>query len=381
MNIRGCATAGVVAWHRTLRKALLGPNLPDVWLPREHTPSHTLSQESLQRKSFDVNLKFYDHLKPLLWCQHVLFLFGCLRLAIPLGANEHNAVILEGKPIAKEIKLRVTDELRRMKISIGRFPRLSVVLVGDRRDSHTFIHIKLKACNQVGIETVVTQLPENCAESDLLDAVSGFNLDPDVHGIIVQLPLPQHLDEEKIINVVSPEKDVDGFHPLNVGNLAIRGRKPLFIPCAPKGCIELLLRHGVEIKGKRAVIIGRSKIVGLPTSLLLQRHHATVSMLHAYTKDPQQITSEADIVVADVGIPNIVRGNWLKKGAVVIDMGSNQVKDPSGHGFRVSGDVCFEEAVKVASAITPVPGGVGPVTVSMLLSNTLDSAKRAFGMV
>ncbi|KAK7322485.1 hypothetical protein VNO77_25866 [Canavalia gladiata] len=349
--MRACATAKVVAWHRALRKALhscafLGPNLPDVWVPRENNTSpHTLFQETLQ----------WD--------------------------NGHNAVILKGKPIAKQIRLEVADEIRRMKSVIGKFPRLAVVLVGDRRDSHTFIHIKLKACDQVGIETVVAQLPEKCAENELLDVVSSFNDDKDVHGIIVQLPLPQHLDEEKIINVVSPEKDVDGFHPLNMGNLAIRGRKPFFVPCAPKGCIELLLKHGVEIKGKRAVIIGRSKIVGLPTSLLLQRHHATVSMLHAYTKNPEQITSEADIVIADVGIPHIVRGNWLKRGTVVIDMGTNQVKDPSGQGFHVTGDVCFEEAVKVASAITPVPGGVGPVTISMLLSNTLDSAKRAFGMV
>ncbi|TKY49823.1 Bifunctional protein FolD 4 [Spatholobus suberectus] len=287
-----------------------------------------------------------------------------------LGANGHSAVILEGKPIAKQIKLEVGDEIRRMKSGIGKFPRLAVVL----------------ACDQVGIEAVVAQLPEKCDESELLDVVSSFNDDPDVHGIVscvvdvdsnalfILTYLTQHLDEEKIINVVSPEKDVDGFHPLNTGNLAIRGRKPFFIPCAPKGCIELLLRHGVEIKGKRAVIIGRSKIVGLPTSLLLQH----VTCIH---KEPEQITSEADTVVADVGIPNIVRGNWLKKGAVVIDMGTNQVKDPSGPSFHVSGDVCFEEALKVASAITPVPGGVGPVTISMLLSNTLDSAKSAFGMV
>ncbi|RDX87115.1 Bifunctional protein FolD 1, mitochondrial, partial [Mucuna pruriens] len=346
--MRGCDTARVLAWHRTFRKAFhsfsafLGPNLPEIWVPRDHTSPH-----------------------------HTHF---------PQRANGHNAVILEGKAIAKQMKLKVADEIRRMKSGIGKFPRLAVVLVGERRDSHTFIHIKLKACDQVGIETVVSQLPEKCDESELLDVVSSFNDDPDVHGIIVQLPLPQHLDEEKIVNVVSPEKDVDGFHPLNMGNLAIRGRKPFFIPCAPKGCIELLLRHGVEIKGKRAVVIGRSKIAGLPTSLLLQRHHATVSILHQYTKNPEQITSEADIVVADVGIPNIVRGNWLKKGAVVIDMGTSQVKDPSGHGFRVSGDVCFEEAVKVASAITPVPGGVGPVTISMLLSNILDSAKCTFGM-
>ncbi|KAE8076992.1 hypothetical protein FH972_015604 [Carpinus fangiana] len=207
-----------------------------------------------------------------------------------------------------------------------------------------------------------------------------LNEDPSVHGIIVQLPLPQHLDEEKIMTVVSPEKDVDGFHPLNMGNLAMRGREPLFIPCASKGCIELLLRLGVEIVGKKSVVIGRSKIVGLPTSFLLQRHHATVSTVHAFTKNPEQITSQADIVITDVGIPNIVRGHWLKPGAVVIDMGTNLVKDPnSRHGFRVTGDVCFEEAIKVVSAITPVPGGVGPVTISMLLSNTLDSAKRAFG--
>ncbi|XP_020225091.1 bifunctional protein FolD 2 [Cajanus cajan] len=350
-------TVGVVAWHgTTLRKTLhsfsapsssafLGPNLPDVWVARDHTslPSHF--PETLQ------------------W------------------ENGHNAVILDGKSIAKQIKLKVADEIRRMKSGIGKFPRLAVVLVGDRRDSHTFIQVKLKACDQVGIETVVVQLPKKCTESELLDVVSSYNDKTDVHGIILQLPLPQHLDEEKIINVVSPEKDVDGFHPSNIGNLVIRGRKPFFVPCAPKGCIELLLKHGVEIKGKRAVIIGRSKIAGLPTSFLLQRHHATVSMLHAYTKNPEQITCEADIVVADVGIPNIVRGNWLKKGVVVIDMGANQVKDPSGHGFCVSGDVCFEEAVKVASAITPVPGGMGPVTISMLLSNTLDSAKRAFGMI
>ncbi|CAJ2638512.1 unnamed protein product [Trifolium pratense] len=350
----------VVACHRTLTKTLhfhsfssqrsctfLGPNLPDVWVPREENSSpHTLLPQKFQ------------------W------------------ANDgHSAAILEGKAIAKQIKLKVADEISRMKSEIGKFPKLAVVLVGDRRDSHTFIHIKLKACEKVGIETVVSELPENCTENELLNVVSSFNDDKDVHGIVVQLPLPQHLDEERIVNVVSPEKDVDGFHPLNIGNLAIRGRKPFFIPCASKSCIELLLRHGVEIKGKRVAIIGRSKIAGLPTSLLLQRHHATVSLLHAYTKNPEQITSEADIVVADVGIPNIVRGNWIKKGAVIIDLGTNQVKDPSSQVFRITGDVCFEEAVKVASAITPVPGGVGPVTISMLLANTLDSAKRAFGMV
>ncbi|GAU24918.1 hypothetical protein TSUD_116440, partial [Trifolium subterraneum] len=213
-----------------------------------------------------------------------------------------------------------------MKTEVGKFPKLVVVLVGDRRDSHRFIDIKLEACEKVGIETLVSELPENCTEKELLDVVSSFNDDKDVHGIVVQLPLPQHISEESIMNVVNPEKDVDGFHPLNIGNLAIRGRKPFFIPGASKACIELLLNHGVEIKGKRVAIIGRSKIVGLPTSLLLQRHHATVSLLHAYTKSPEQITSQADIVITDVGIANIVRGNWIKKGAVVIDMGYNEIK-------------------------------------------------------
>ncbi|KAL6221487.1 hypothetical protein ACLB2K_004883 [Fragaria x ananassa] len=166
-----------------------------------------------------------------------------------------------------------------------------------------------------------------------------------------------------------------------MGNLAMRGREPLFIPCAPKACIELLLRYGVEIIGKNAVVIGRSKIVGLSTSLLLQRHHATVSTLHSFTKSPEEITRRADVVISDVGTPNLVQPDWLKPGAVVVDMGTNPVKDPSSrHGFRITGDVCHTEAIKVVSAITPVPGGVGPVVISMLLSNTLDSAKRAYGL-
>ncbi|KAF9617695.1 hypothetical protein IFM89_038195 [Coptis chinensis] len=187
------------------------------------------------------------------------------------------------------------------------------------------------------------------------------------------------MDGEKILSVVSLDKDVDGFHPLNIGNLAMRGREPLFVPCTPKGCIELLLRSNVEIMGKNAVVIGRSNIVGLPTSLLLQRHHATVTTVHAFSKNPDTVTREADIVVSAAGVANLVRGSWLKPGAVVIDVGTNPVEDPnSEHGYTLTGDVCYEEAVRVVSAITPVPGGVGPMTVAMLLSNTLDSAKKAY---
>ncbi|PRQ45984.1 putative methylenetetrahydrofolate dehydrogenase (NADP(+)), Methenyltetrahydrofolate cyclohydrolase [Rosa chinensis] len=307
-----------------------------------------------------------------------------LGLSRPLSSaasGNGQAEIMSGKPIAKDIRSRVAAEICRMKAATGRLPGLAVVLVGNRKDSHTYVHLKLKACNQVGIVTSIVQLPQDCTEARLIDVVSSFNRNPSVHGITVQLPLPQHLDEEKIINFVSPEKDVDGFHPLNMGNLAMRGREPLFIPCAPKACIELLLRYGVEIIGKNAVVIGRSKIVGLSTSLLLQRHHATVSTLHSFTKNPEELTRRADVVISDVGTPNLVHWDWLKPGAVVVDMGTNPVKDPSSrHGFRITGDVCYSEAIKVVSAITPVPGGVGPVVISMLLSNTLDSAKRATGL-
>ncbi|CAB4283214.1 unnamed protein product [Prunus armeniaca] len=296
------------------------------------------------------------------------------------GQTRSAAEIMSGKPIAKDINLRVAAEISRMKAAIGRLPGLAVVLVGYREDSHAYVHMKLKACNEVGIETSFVQLPQDCTQDRLIDVVSSFNSNASVHGIIVQLPLPQHLDEETIINFVSPEKDVDGFHPLNMGNLALRGREPLFIPCTPKACIELLLRYRVEIIGKNAVVIGRSKVAGLSTSFLLQRHHATVSTLHSFTNNPEQITRRADIVVSDVGIPNIVGCDWLMPGAVVVDMGTNSVKDPnSPRGFRTTGDVCYEEAIKVVSAITPVPGGVGPVVISMLLCNTLDSAKRAYG--
>ncbi|PRQ42589.1 putative methylenetetrahydrofolate dehydrogenase (NADP(+)), Methenyltetrahydrofolate cyclohydrolase [Rosa chinensis] len=294
-------------------------------------------------------------------------------------SHEQTAAVIDGKSIADDIRSRIGSEVRRMKESIGMVPGLGVIMVGQRKDSETYVRNKMMACEEVGIKSNVAHLPEHCTKDQLLKALSKFDVDPSVHGILVQLPLPQHLDERKIMDVLSPEKDVDGFHPINMGNLAMRGREPMFIPCTPKGCIELLLRSGVEIVGKKAAVIGRSNIVGLPASLLLQRHHATVSIVHAFTKNPEHITCEADIVVTAAGVPNLVRGNWLKPGAVVIDVGTNPVVDPScERGYRLIGDVCYEEAVRVVSAITPVPGGVGPMTIAMLLSNTLDSAKRAY---
>ncbi|KAJ1377894.1 Tetrahydrofolate dehydrogenase/cyclohydrolase [Sesbania bispinosa] len=293
------------------------------------------------------------------------------------AVNEQTAVVLDGKLISMEIKSKIADEVRQMKKCLGKVPGLAVILVGERKDSQIYVHNKIMACEEVGIKSLVTELPTDCAETDVQNAVMRFNKDPSIHGILVQLPLPQHLDEERVLDCLCLEKDVDGFHPLNMGNLAIKGREPLFTPCTPKGCIELLIRSGVEIMGKKAVVIGRSNIVGLPTSLLLQRHHATVTVIHAFTENPEEITSEADIVVSAAGVPNLVRGNWIKTGATVIDVGTTPVEDLScDDGYRLVGDICYEEAIKVASVITPVPGGVGPMTVAMLLFNTLVSAKR-----
>ncbi|RID70801.1 hypothetical protein BRARA_C02784 [Brassica rapa] len=279
----------------------------------------------------------------------------------------------EGKSISDEIKIEVS----RMDASIHVVPGLAVILVGDSQDSASYVSNKKKACESAGIKSVDVCLPEHSSEEDVLKHILSFNNDPSIHGILVQLPLPSHLNEANILNVIKKEKDVDGFHPFNMGLLAMRGREPDFVPCTPKGCIELLHRYNVEIEGKRAVVIGRSNIVGMPVAHLLQNEDATVTTIHSKTKNPEEIAREADILIAAAGQPNMVRGSWIKPGAVVIDVGINHIEDLNApRGRRVVGDVCYEEACKVASAITPVPGGVGPMTIAMLLSNTLTSAKR-----
>ncbi|KAL7158669.1 hypothetical protein ABFS83_02G159800 [Erythranthe nasuta] len=293
-------------------------------------------------------------------------------------ATEASAKVIDGKSIAKEIREEIAAEISRMKESIGIVPGLAVILVGERKDSATYVRNKKKACESVCIKSYEVHLAEDSTEQEVLEHISSFNNDPSVHGILVQLPLPSHMNEQNVLNAVCTEKDVDGFSPLNIGRLAMRDREPLFVPCTPKGCIELLHRCGVTIKGKRAVVIGRSNIVGMPAALLLQREDATVTIVHSRTKNPEEITREADIVISAVGQPNMVRGSWIKPGAVVIDVGINPVEDAkSPRGYRLVGDVCYEEASKIASAITPVPGGVGPMTIAMLLSNTLAAAKRA----
>ncbi|KAG0455484.1 hypothetical protein HPP92_024502 [Vanilla planifolia] len=295
--------------------------------------------------------------------------------------TEASSKIIDGKSIAKKIRDEIAGEIVSIKDSTGIVPGLAVILVGSRKDSQTYVRNKKKACDAVGIASYEVNLPEDCKEEEVIKHISEFNSNPAIHGILVQLPLPRQMNEEKILNAVSIEKDVDGFHPLNIGRLAMQGRDPLFVPCTPKGCMELLHQYEIGIKGKRAVVIGRSNIVGMPVALLLQRENATVCMVHSYTKNPAEITSQADIVISAAGVANLVRGNWLKPGAVVIDVGINPIDDPEDRrGYRLVGDVCFEEARAVAAAITPVPGGVGPMTIAMLLSNTLSSAKRIHGL-
>ncbi|GFZ06773.1 amino acid dehydrogenase family protein [Actinidia rufa] len=273
-------------------------------------------------------------------------------------AADTSAKIIDGKSVAKKIRDEITAEISRMKDAIGVVPGLVVILVGDRKDSATYVRNKKKACESVGINSYEVCLPEDSSEQEVLEYIASFNDDPAVHGILVQLPLPlYHMNEQTILNAVCIGKDVDGFHPLNIGRLAMRGRDPFFVPCTPKGCIELLHRYGVKIKGKRAVVIGRSNIVGMPATLLLQREDATISIVHSRTKNPEEITRQADIIISAVGQANMVRGSWIRPGAFVIDVGINPVEDAKcARGYRLVGDVCYEEACKIASAITPVPG-------------------------
>jgi 5,10-methylene-tetrahydrofolate dehydrogenase/methenyl tetrahydrofolate cyclohydrolase len=288
-----------------------------------------------------------------------------------------SAEIIDGKKIAATIRGEIKAEVEAMKAKHGKVPGLATVLVGERRDSQTYVRMKKRACAEVGITSFGHDLSEDISQAELLEVVQDLNANSDVHGILVQLPLPDHIDEEEILGAVSLEKDVDGFHPINIGRLSMKRRDPLFSPCTPKGCIELLDRTGVEIEGKRAVVLGRSNIVGLPVAMLLLHRNATLTICHSRTKNLPDEVRQGDILIAAVGRPEMVRGDWVKPGAVVIDVGVNAVDDPTTEkGYRLVGDVAFDEVREVAAAITPVPGGVGPMTIAMLLRNTLDSAKR-----
>jgi 5,10-methylene-tetrahydrofolate dehydrogenase/methenyl tetrahydrofolate cyclohydrolase len=292
-----------------------------------------------------------------------------------------SAQIIDGKAIAETVRGEVKAEAEAMRARYGKVPGLATVLVGERKDSQSYVRSKKKACAEVGMASLGSDLPADISQDALLKVVRDLNANPDVHGILVQLPLPAHIDEEEILAAISIEKDVDGFHPLNIGRLSMKRREPLFVPCTPKGCIELLIRTGVPIEGKRAVVLGRSNIVGLPVAMLLLHRNATLTICHSRTKDLPSVVREADILIAAVGRAEMVRRDWVKPGVVVIDVGINSVDDPTNpKGYRLVGDVAFDEVKEVAAAITPVPGGVGPMTIAMLLRNTMDGAKRAVGM-
>ncbi len=286
------------------------------------------------------------------------------------------ATIIDGKAIAVEIRAEVAVKVKKLKEN-GITPCLAVILVGENPASVSYVTGKQKALSEVGMNDRSIRLPENTDESELLEIIGKLNEDDSVHGILVQLPLPKHIDEEKIIFAIKPEKDVDGFHPMNVGNLVI-GKKT-FLPCTPHGIIVLLEKMGIETDGKHAVVVGRSNIVGKPVSLLLARKNinCTVTICHTGTKNMKEMTRQADILVVASGMPNTVTKDMVKPGAAVIDVGVNRIPDDSKKsGFRLVGDCDFDEIKEIASFITPVPGGVGPMTISMLICNTLLAAEN-----
>lgn len=280
--------------------------------------------------------------------------------------------IIDGKKLAKEIQEKVTREVAEL-VKEGKKPGLAVVLVGDNQASRTYVRNKQKRTEEAGMKSVLIELPENVTEEKLLSVVEELNEDKTIHGILVQLPLPEHISEEKVIDTISYDKDVDGFHPVNVGNLFIG--KDSFVPCTPAGIIELIKSTGTQIEGKRAVVIGRSNIVGKPVAQLLLNENATVTIAHSRTKDLPQVAKEADILVVATGLAKFVKKDYIKPGAVVIDVGMDRDENN-----KLCGDVDFDDVVEEAGFITPVPGGVGPMTITMLLANTLKAAKRIWKM-
>ena len=349
------------------------------------------------------------------------------------------AQLIDGSAIAAAIHEEIKAEVEQLQADHGIVPGLATVLIGENPASQFYVRSKQKRCAEVGIRSFGRELPGTATQAEVDELVAELNADPAVHGILVQLPLPGHLDEERVLSTIGLDKDVDGFHPVNIGRLSMKGREPLFVPCTPSGCIELLDRYGIGIEGKEATILGRSNIVGLPVAMLLLHRNATITICHSRTKDLPGTCRRADILIAAVGRPEMVKGDWVKPGAAVIDVGINQKwianpadrewtctatgesfiahrADESGKGerrkigvycvtddkaylkdhvpaeskdcetislfrkYQLVGDVDFDEVKEVADYLTPVPGGVGPMTIAMLLRSTLTSAKRAAGL-
>ena len=283
-------------------------------------------------------------------------------------------VIIDGNKIAQEVRNQVREDALNFKEKTGIVPGLAVILVGEDPASQIYVGRKAKACAEVGFLSREYKLPAVTTEAKLLNIISELNADQAIHGILVQLPLPQHISTNKIIAAIDPHKDVDGFHPYNVGGLV--SGNPLFVPCTTRGIMELINRTGIELAGKEAVVVGRSNIVGKPMALLLLAQHATVTICHSRTKDLPAVTRQADVLISAVGKPEMIKANMVKDGAIVIDVGMNRLENG-----KLTGDVAFNEVAPKTSCITPVPGGVGPMTIAMLMKNTLEAARHSVSKI
>ena len=288
-----------------------------------------------------------------------------------------SAVIIDGKKVAAQLRAELKEKVEALRAA-GTVPGLAVVLVGDNPASRSYVNAKEKACSEIGIYSSDNRLPESTTQEELLELIGKLNNDHAIHGILVQLPLPRHIDENAVLLAISPEKDVDGFHPMNVGRLVIG--QDAFLPCTPHGVIQMLLKSGVKLDGAHVVVVGRSNIVGKPVAnLLVQKAitgNATVTICHTHTKNLAQFTRQADIVIAAAGRPDTIKADMIREGAVVIDVGVNRVPADTPKGYKLVGDVDFDNVKEKASMITPVPGGVGPMTITMLLYNTVLAAEK-----
>lgn len=287
-------------------------------------------------------------------------------------------IILDGKKVSNDIKDEITEQVKKMKARGEKVPHLAAIIVGNDGASMTYVASKVKACERVGFDSTMVRMPNTTSEIELLDKIQELNENPDIDGFIIQLPLPKQINTQKVLLSVNPDKDVDGFHPTNFGKMALD--MSTFIPATPFGILELLDRYNVDTQGKHTVVIGRSHIVGRPMSILMGRKgfpgNSTVTLTHSHTKNITQITSQADIIISALGVPNFLKAEMVKDDVVIIDVGITRVADDSEKGYHITGDVDFENVSKKASYITPVPGGVGPMTIAMLLKNTLLARER-----
>ena len=284
--------------------------------------------------------------------------------------------LIDGKKIAQKYKKNIKEKITKIRERYGKQPGLAVILVGERKDSITYVNMKKKTCEELGIISKTFSLSESVSEQNIIDIINSLNNDEDINGILVQLPLPKHINEENILGMVRLEKDVDGFHASNIGNMAMEKRKSLFVPCTPLGCLKIIDREEINLTGMNAVVIGKSNIVGLPISLLLMKRNATVTVCHVHTKNIKEHTRNADILVSACGQAEMIKSDWIKDDCIIIDVGINHVKDESlEKGYRLTGDVDFNDVIDKVSKITPVPGGVGPMTIAMLMKNTFKAFK------